>query len=411
MTPDIFVNKWAKTALHFLIFSAIAGVVLRYYNFSPITGINYKFLLHTHSHVALLGWMHLAFAVALVKEFLPNEVKKFNTVFLVTLVTVLGMMLSFPFQGYAPVSISFSTLFLFASYWFVYEFYRRLKATGDNSVAAKWLRWALFFLIISSFGPWALGPILVFGESHGTLYNLSIYFYLHFLYNGFFVSAVFALMLKWLDNNGTTYNSKSAIWFFQLTVYPIIPAYALSMLWTNPPSWVYIVAGLAAALQLIGLFYGWSILTMYLRSIKNKFYQFIFSLVLIAYSLKLVMQVFSAIPVIADYVYETRVFTAIGYIHLVMLGFLSLFILTYFIRIKVFRDNSIARAGLIIFLSGFVLSEVILFFNGILLTRTGASIEDYGRWMYLTSLLMPVGLITFWVIQLRRKMVRKNLTL
>ena len=411
MTPDIFVNKWAKTALHFLIFSAIAGVVLRYYNFSPITGFNYKFLLHTHSHVALLGWMYFALAVALVKEFLPNEVKKFNTVFLLTLVMVLGMMFSFPFQGYAALSITFSTLFLFTSYWLVYEFYRRLKASGDNSVAAKWLRWALFFLIISSFGPWALGPILVFGESHGTLYNLSIYYYLHFLYNGFFVSAVFAIMLKWLDNNGFKYNSKSAIWFFQLTVYPIIPAYALSMLWTNPPSWVYIIAGLAAALQLIALFYGWSILTLFLRSIKNKFYQFIFSLVLIAYSLKLALQVFSAIPVIADYVYETRVFTAIGYIHMVMLGFLSLFILTYFIRINVFKDHSIARAGLIIFLSGFVLSEVILFFNGILLTRTGASVEDYGQWMYLTSLLMPVGLIIFWVIQLRRKMVRKNLTL
>jgi hypothetical protein len=402
MTPDIFVNKWAKIAFHFLIFSAIAGVILRYYNFSPIKGLNYKFLLHTHSHVALLGWMHFALAVALVKEFLPNEVKKFNAVLLLTLVTVIGMMFSFPFQGYAAVSITFSTLFLFTSYWFVYEFYRRLKAAGDNSIAAQWLRWALFFLIISSLGPWALGPILVFGESHGALYNLSIYYYLHFLYNGFFVSAVFAIMLKWLDNNGFKYNSKSAICFFQLTVYPIVPAYALSMLWTNPPSWVYIIAGLAAALQLIGLFYGWSILTLFLRSIKNKFYQFIFSLVLIAYSLKLALQVFSAIPVIADYVYETRLFTAIGYIHLVMLGFLSLFILTYFIRIKVFRDNSIARAGLIIFLSGLVLSEVILFFNGILLTRTGASIDDYGRWMYLTSLLMPVGLITFWVIQLRR---------
>ena len=48
MTPDIFVNKWAKMALHFLVFSAIAGMVLRYYNFKPILGLNYKFLLHTN---------------------------------------------------------------------------------------------------------------------------------------------------------------------------------------------------------------------------------------------------------------------------------------------------------------------------------------------------------------------------
>lgn len=408
MTPDIFVNKWAKIALHFLVFSAIIGGVLRYYNLSPIIGLNYKFLLHTHSHVALLGWMHLALAAALVKEFLPNEVKKFNKILLLTLFTVLGMMLSFPFQGYAFISIFFSTLFLFASYWFVFEFYRKLKTAADRSVAAKWLRWALFFLVISSFGPWALGPIMVFGKSHGTLYNLAIYYYLHFLYNGFFVSAVFAFMLKWLDNNGITYNIKSANRFFRLTVYPILPAYALSMLWINPPSWVYLIAGLAAVLQLIGLFYGWPILIIYLINIKNKFFQFIFSLVLIAYSLKLAMQVFSAFPVIADYVYETRVFTAIGYIHLVMLGFLSLFMLTYFVRINVFRDNTIAKAGLTIFLAGLVLSEVILFFNGILLTRTGTSIDNYGQWMFLTSLLMPIGLMIFWTMQLRRKRIVKT---
>ena len=115
MNPDIFVNKWAKIALHFLVFSAIAGVVLRYYNFTPIIGLNYKYLLHTHSHVALLGWMHLALVAALVKEFLPNEVQKFNKILLLTIFTVLGMMLSFPFQGYAFISIFFSSLIVFFS--------------------------------------------------------------------------------------------------------------------------------------------------------------------------------------------------------------------------------------------------------------------------------------------------------
>ena len=411
MTPDIFANKWAKIALHFLIFSAFAGVILRYYNFTPVAGLNYKFLMHTHSHVALLGWMHFAITVALVREFLPGESKKFNNIFLLTLLSVLGMMFSFPFQGYAFVSIFFSTLFLIASYWFVYDFYKIFKTTANSSIAAKFLRWALFFLVISSFGPWALGPIMVFGKSHGTLYNLSVYYYLHFLYNGFFVTAVFGILLKWLDNRGIKYSGQRALRFFQFTVYPIIPAYTLSMLWINPPIWIYLIAGLAALLQLLGLYYGWPILTIYLRNIKNKFFQFIFSLVLIAYSLKLAMQVFSAYPLIADYVYETRMFTAIGYLHLVMLGFLSLFMLTYFIRTNVYRDNSIAQVGLIIFLAGLLVSEVLLFFNGILLTRTGASIDNYGQWMFLASLLMPIGLTSFWIVQLRTTTSGNDLTL
>jgi len=402
MGKDYFVSRWARIALHFLVFSAIAGWVLRYYNFSPIKGLNYKFLLHTHSHVALLGWMHLALATAMVKEFLPSEGKKFNKILLFTLLTVVGMMLSFPFQGYALVSITFSTLFLFASYWFVYEFYRKLKANEDNSVAANWIRWALFFLIISSFGPWALGPIMVFGQSHGTLYNLSIYYYLHFLYNGFFVAAVFGILIKWLENTGTDFDSRRATNFYRFTVYPIIPAYALSMLWTNPPGWIYMTAGLAALLQLIGLFYGWPFLTVYLRTFKSKFFQFIFSLVMVAYSLKMLMQVLSAIPLIADYVYETRLFTAIGYIHMVMLGFLTLLIITYFVKVKVFKANSLVRLGLIIFVTGLITSEVVLFFNGIIITRTGSIIANYTQLMYLASALMPIGLIIFWVVQIRR---------
>ena len=405
MDRDFFVGRWAKIALHFLVFSALAGVVLRYYNFSPISGLNYKFLLHTHSHVALLGWMHLALVAVLVKEFLPEDGKRFNKILVFTLLTVIGMMLSFPFQGYAAVSIIFSTLFLFASYWFVYEFYKRLRATGDNSVAAKWVIWALFFLVISSFGPWALGPIMVFGESHGTFYNLSIYYYLHFLYNGFFVTAVFGVILKWLDNNGISYNHKSAIRFFQFTVYSIIPAYALSTLWINPPIWVYIIAGLAGLLQLLGLVYGWRILIDYATNIKIKFYQFVFWIVLITYGIKLVMQVFSAIPGIADFVYETRVFTAIGYIHLVMLGFLSLFLLTYFVHSGFFSDKLLGRGGIVIFLFGLILSEIVLFTNGIIITTAGSSIAHYAQWMFLSSLLMPIGLITFWVQQLRKNLL------
>jgi hypothetical protein len=94
-----------------------------------------------------------------------------------------------------------------------------------------------------------------------------------------------------------------------------------------------------------------------------------------------------------------------------MLGFLSLFMLTYFIRTNVFKDNSFARVGLIIFLAGLLISEVLLFFNGILLTRTGASIDNYGEWMYLASLLMPIGLTSFWTVQLRKTRSANNLTL
>lgn len=403
MNLDYFVSRWGRIALHFLVFSAIAGVGLRYYNFSMIETVNYKFLLHTHSHVALLGWLFLAFSVAMVKEFLPEKVGVFNKIFLLTLISVIGMMLSFPVQGYAAVSITFSTLFLFASYWFVYEFHKGLKETEDNSPSAKFIRWSLFFLVISSFGPWALGPIMVFGESHGVFYNLSIYYYLHFLYNGFFVLAVFSIILKQLENEGIQYSLGRGELFFKLTVYGIIPAYALSMLWINPPVWVNIIGGLAGLAQLVGLVIGWPILKVYMVRIRSRFYRALVLVVFIAYSLKLIMQFLSAVPSLAAYAYDTRVFTVIGYIHLVMLGFLSLFILTYFIVNETYREHLISKIGITVFITGIVLSEIILFTNGVVLSVQGNMINNYSLLIFGTSALMPLGIIMLWVVQLSKK--------
>jgi len=403
MALSSFSNKWAKIALHFLVFAAIAGVGLRFYNFSMIEGVNYKFLLHTHSHVALLGWMFLAFAVAMVKEFLPDKTEAFHKILLLTLISVIGMMVSFPFQGYAAISITFSTLFLFASYWFVIVFYKELNKAGDNSLSAKWIRWSLFFLIISSFGPWSLGPIMVFGESHGVLYNLAIYYYLHFLYNGFFVLAAFGIIFKQLDNKGIDYNVKRAQLFFQLTVYGVIPAYALSMLWISPSIWVYLIGGLAGAAQLIAFVIGLPMLKLFLRNIISRFYKSVFVLILMAYTVKVLMQFLSAFPALAAYAYETRVFTAIGYIHLVMLGFLSLFILIYFVKTKTFTDYLPGRIGVAVFSIGIMLSEIILFSNGIILSTKGSFIPDYSLWMLLTSSLMPIGIVIFWINQMSKK--------
>ena len=402
MTRDDFVGKWVRIALHFLVFSALAGIVLRYYNFSVIPGLNYKHLLHAHSHVALLGWMYLAFAAMLVKEFLPADYRIFRKNLLLTLVSVIGMMLSFPFTGYALVSISFSTLFLFASYWFTYRFYQQLQANNDNSIAAGWVRWALFFLVISSIGPWALGPIMVFGESHGVLYNLAIYYYLHFLYNGFFVLAVFGIMMKHLDAAGIDYDALAAKRLFQLTVYAVIPLYGLSVLWIVPPAWVYILSGLAGCMQLVALFFARSVLQQFYRLTGSRFYRVVFGLSLLAYSLKVVMQLLSAVPVIADYVYDTRVFTAIGYLHMVMLGFLSLFALLYLTNTGIFKNTKLSRAGVGIFLSGLIGSVALLFINGVFLTLQGRYIPDYAAWMFISSTLMPAGIILFWLVQLRR---------
>ena len=112
-----------KFAFSYFIMAAILGVLLRSFNSIEIP-VNYKFIVHSHSHIALLGWVYLALTTLLYKLYLNtlNSDKKYQNIFWFTQLTLVGMLLTFPFQGYALFSIVFSTLFLIASYWFFWFF-------------------------------------------------------------------------------------------------------------------------------------------------------------------------------------------------------------------------------------------------------------------------------------------------
>ena len=96
--------------------AAVMGLTLRF-SFIDSIDINYRFLTHAHSHVAMLGWVYLMLYVLFVHYFVPEKLKVFNRLFWLTEVAVIGMMLTFPFQGYAAISITFSTLHIFMSFW------------------------------------------------------------------------------------------------------------------------------------------------------------------------------------------------------------------------------------------------------------------------------------------------------
>ena len=66
-------SKLFKVALTFFLISAVLGVLLRMTFFHPIAGLNYKFLLHTHSHIVLLGWITNALIAMLYYVFFESK--------------------------------------------------------------------------------------------------------------------------------------------------------------------------------------------------------------------------------------------------------------------------------------------------------------------------------------------------
>ena len=50
---------WMKAGLAFFFLAAVFGMMMRYYYISEIPFVDYKYLLHAHSHTALLGWGYM----------------------------------------------------------------------------------------------------------------------------------------------------------------------------------------------------------------------------------------------------------------------------------------------------------------------------------------------------------------
>lgn len=382
-------NIW-RVALSFFIASAILGLLLRLLFFQPIAGLNYKYLLHTHSHIILLGWVFNALVAGVHFMLFQNRAKKkFYTLFLLFQLAVLGMMFTFPFQGYATLSIIFSTLHIILSYFWVVWVWRESK--GLPNLVRKSLRAGLIYLAVSTIGPFSLGPIIALIGPGSDEYFMAIYFYLHFLYNGAFFFILFGLffwLLHYMNESINIVAAQRFLWFMNIGCGLGV---MLSVLWMTPPLVIYIISGMAGIAQLVGLGYLIKIIKEVWPSFKlkiDKTAKVVFCLVFLGFILKVLLQAISAIPSVATLAYEVRNYV-IAYLHLVFLGILSPFLFAWFSAIQLFSMRSVIRKlGLIFFWIGFVSTEVILVSQN--QWSFGA---NYYQFLFGFSLLLLIGII------------------
>jgi hypothetical protein len=398
-------NNWLKIALLNFLIVALLGLFLRWFMVLPPAGFSYKNLLHAHSHAAILGWLFSAFFVALTGAYLPEAIgrgKRYQWQFWLGQLAVLGMLLSFPVQGYGLYSIAFTTLHILVSYWFIGQFLADARqhglAASYHNTSFRFIKGALFFLALSTLGPWSLGPVMAAGGSGSPLYFNAIYFYLHFQYNGWLSFAALGLLFWLLEHHRLAFSRPQALVVFRLFFWACLPAFLLSVLWMKPPVFVYWLAGLAALVQMAGL----ALLLRLLYQNRNAITgllsgmgRILFFLSVAALVLKAGMQLASAIPFVADLAYAIRNFI-IGYLHLVLIGFISLFLFAFFMQqgqLNAARRRS--RWGLGVFITGFVLSEGLLFVQGLFFWLNWGLVPEYFRLLFWVSTLLPAGLLLF----------------
>ncbi|MEJ8800799.1 hypothetical protein [Pontibacter sp. H249] len=411
-------RNWLLVALLNLVVVAVLGLLLRWMFVAPVAELNFKYLLHAHSHVALLGWLYSALFIALLVTFLPPELrdkKTYTWQFWLSQGAVLGMLLSFPVQGYAAVSITFSTAHILLSYWFIYRFLEDAKVANvsksKHRLSFLFVKASLFFLAISSLGPWAMGPIMALGHSGSQLYYNAIYFYLHFQYNGWFTFGVLGLLFWMLEHYQISFNIKYGRLFFRLMFWACLPAYLLSILWIKPDAWVYFMGGTAAFVQVLAL----GLLVAILWPLRKQVYTLfngwsrsILLLAALAFILKTVMQFTTAFPYMADLAYKIRHFI-IGYLHLVLIGFVSFFILSFFVEQGWLSLKSrISRWGMGMFILAFAGSETLLFLQGTLFWAKAGAMPYYNELLFGVSILLPVGILLFFIPQIKARSIKQK---
>ncbi len=363
------VRQWIVITLCNLLIVALLGTLMRYKITWELPVFSQRNLQHAHSHFAFTGWVTQVLMVAMVAWMhVRGTIKswsRYNILLWANLLCAYTMLIAFAAQGYAAVSIVFSTLSIVIFYTFAVVFFRDNKDGIKDDPSAKWFLAALFFGILSTAGTLALSYIMSGGATTQHWYLASVYYFLHFQYNGWFFFACGGLLVAMLIRAGCLLRYEPVV--FTGFAVACIPAYFLSILWAALPWWLYGLVILAAAIQVIA----WGLLITDIRNnmeriSKNlsKASRFLLLYAGVALTIKLLLQLGSVIPEVSRLAFGFRPIV-MAYLHLILLATVSVFLLAYMTTTGWFRLKPSAHAGLIVFCTGVFANELILATQGI----------------------------------------------
>ena len=349
-------------------------------------------MVHVHSHIALLGWVYVALTTMLHYCFVKNDAtahKRHDWIFWATQGTLIGMLLTFPFQGYALFSIIFSTLFLIVSYIFFHHFIKNIDSKYKYSKSLQCIKAALWYMALSSVGPWALGVIIVTLGAQSIWYRLAIYFYLHFQYNGWMTLALIGLFFFVLEQHDIVISKKRFDRFFWVLNIGVAFTFLLSSLWTEPSTWVFVLAGFGALAQGVAFILLWTMTVPEVKKIPlTKMQCMLLKSVVVIGLVKLLLQLLTSLPYFAQ-IAAIHLHLTIGYLHLTFLGAISI---ALFFLIDYFRFFRISKRSYFLYFFGFLITEIFIFHKGLASWLQLKTFTGHTEILALASILIPLGL-------------------
>ena len=305
MQSTLSKKLWAYPII-FGLLGALTGLLIRYLFANPIYAFPFKNILHSHSHIMLLGFVFNALIVLLWTNY-TKEIDKVSYKYYIALqICMLAMFVAFILQGYALFSILFSTLHLWISYILLIRLWKRLQ--GQKAVV-NLIKVGIVFHFISSIGPYCLGPLMVFEMKESPWYQQAIFFYLHFQYFG---SLFLWFLAVFLHKASIQFNKKHVL----LICISLIGLYTHSLDYSFNHFLIQLIGGLSS----LALFF---VLLSFAKQLKyqKRAYQYIY-VILIIIAICNILGSFSNIAILV----ETDRYFLIAWLHFLFLGLFVPFI-------------------------------------------------------------------------------------
>ncbi len=376
--------------------------------------IDYRNMLHGHSHVALLGWLYLGVFILIHAKLLPAKKKKrqiYIWLFWLTQFSVVGMAIAFPLQGYATYSISFSSLHILLSYIFCINVWK--DHNRENYATSILLKTALILLFVSTIGVGLVAYVMSSGSGGGILYQLAIQFYLHLQFNGWLLFAVLALFFHRFGAHLKIGESKFNR-FYQLLLLGNLLSYALVIYWGYRWEVTYYVNAVAVVLQFIALIIisdpirkRWIQLKAKLSSSQTT----LLKLFILVFLTRTLFQLALVVPEMAEIAVLLRLFI-IGFIHLNMLGFVTAYLWLEYISAYKTQGGNLLQSGVVLLIVGFLSTELIMFLQGFYYWQELGKLPFFHEMLFYGSCILPISVFTFLIYIInnnQKKIGKKNI--
>ena len=399
-------NVWPRIALFNFLIIATLGALMRYAFVNEVPWLDYRNVMQSHSYFALTAWISLLLFVLLMHTFGDGKLSKaYHVLLLFFQITLLGILLAFVTGGGGKAAFLFMLVNIVLIY-ILTGFFLKTTWSKIKALAPKWfIGAAFFFLVLSTLGILMMITAIFVPDVSTFLFYTGAQVFFHFQMNGWFVFALLAIVYKEFQTAGNEIRVNTVRTMFWLLFASCMLTTSLIIAWIYNKDWAFVINSIGAVLQLVALVFFLRILKKQELSVtfKGKIWPgALLRIALWCWIIKVLIQTTTLVPAMAAVAFTIRNFV-IGYFHLQLIGAISLSLLALAIHKKYFHIHSIlARTGIVLLLIGFVISEIILFSQGVMFWANKGFLPYYYETLFGVSALLPLGILLFLVAQFRK---------